>query len=115
MNSVQLSGTIADRPSPFNNGTGIRFHLRARHPAAKSGFPPGIVHVPCRIFDPSPEQRRILLGGKHRNVRVEVAGRLEQIVSEGCGRCRVGCNSRQQYGNLEMIVNQQGLLLKRVR
>ncbi len=115
MNNIQLSGTIASRPSPINDGTGIKFFLRARHPTATPGLPPGIVHVPCRIFDPSPEQRRILLGGKHRHVRVEAAGRLEQIVSEGCGRCRVGCNNRRQYGNLEMIINKQGLLLQRMR
>jgi hypothetical protein len=56
----------------------IRFYLRAGHPPAAPGLPPGIVHVPCRVFDASPEQREILLGRKHRNVRVEAAGRLSR-------------------------------------
>lgn len=115
MNNIQLSGTIADRPSPIYDGTGIRFYLRSRHPPVTPGLPPGIVHVPCRVFDASPEQRKILLGRKHRNVRVEAAGRLEQIVADGAGRRKNGRDNRQQDSNLEMIVNKQGLLLQRVR
>lgn len=115
MNNIQLSGTIASRPFPISDGKAIRFYLRARHPPATPGFPPGIVHVPCRVFEASPEQRKILLGRKHRNVRVEAAGRLEQMVSEGSGRRKYGRNNREQFGNLEMIVNGQGLTLQRVR
>ncbi len=114
MNNIQLSGTIADRPSPIYDGTAIRFYLRARHPSSTPGLPPSIVHVPCRVFDPSSEQRKILLGRMHRNVRVEAAGRLEQIVSEG-GGWKNGRNNRQQNSNLEMIVNRQGLYLQRGR
>ena len=115
MNNIQLSGTIAHRPSPIYDGTGIRFYLRARHPPASPSLPPSIVHVPCRVFDASPEQRKILLGRKHKNVRVEAAGRLEQIISKGGGSRKNGRNNRRQYSNLEMIVNQQGLLLRRVK
>ena len=114
MNNIQLSGTIAGRPSLIYDGTAIRFYLRAGHPSAAPDFSPGTVHVPCRVFDASPEQRKILLGRKRRNVRVEAAGRLEQIVSEGGGRWKNGRNNRRQE-NLEMIVSQQGLLLQRGR
>ena len=114
MNNIQLSGTIAGRPALIYDGTAIRFYLRAGHPSAAPDFSPGIVHVPCRVFDASPEQRKILLGRKRRNVRVEAAGRLERIVSEGGGRWKNGRNNRRQE-NLEMIVTQQGLLLQRGR
>jgi hypothetical protein len=114
MNNIQLSGTIAGRPVPIDDGTAIRFYLRAGHPPAAPEFPSGLVDVPCRVFDASPVQREILLGRKHRNVRVEAAGRLEQIVSEGGGRWN-GRNNRQQSRSLEMIVNPQGLLLQRGR
>ena len=115
MNNIQLSGTIADKPSLIYDGTAIRFYLRAGHPPAAPGLPPSIVHVPCRVFDASPEQRKILLGRKRRNVRVEAAGRLERIVSKGGGRWKNSLNNRSQDSNLEMIVNQQGLLLERGR
>ena len=114
MNNIQLSGTIAGRPALIYDGTAIRFYLRAGHPSSAPDFSPGIVHVPCRVFDAAPEQRKILLGRKRRNVRVEAAGRLEQIVSEGGGRWKNGRNNRRQE-NLEMIVSQQGLLLQRGR
>ena len=114
MNNIQLSGTIAGRLALIYDGTAIRFYLRAGHPSAAPDFSPGIVHVPCRVFDASPEQRKILLGRKRRNVRVEAAGRLERIVS-GCGRWKNVRNNRRQDNNLEMIVNQQGLLLQRGR
>ena len=114
MNNIQLSGTIAGRPALIYDGTAIRFYLRAGHPSAAPDFSPGIVHVPCRVFDASPEQRKILLGRKRRNVRVEAAGRLERIVSGG-GRWKNVRNNRRQDNNLEMIVNQQGLLLQRGR
>ena len=114
MNNIQLSGTIAGRPALIYDGTAIRFYLRAGHPSSAPDFSPGIVHVPCRVFDASPEQRKILLGRKRRNVRVEAAGRLERIVSEG-GRWKNVRNNRRQDSNLEMIVNQQGLLLQRGR
>jgi hypothetical protein len=115
MNSIHLSGTIADRPSPIYDGTTTRFFLRARHPPVTLGFPPGMVDVPCRVCDASPEQRKILLGGKHKNVRVEVAGRLEQIVSKGSNSRKNGRKNSRQRSNLEMIVNRQGLFLQRVR
>lgn len=115
MNNIQLSGTIAHRPSPIYEGAGIRFSLRARYPPTIPGLPPSVVDVPCRVFDASPEQRKILLGRKHRNVRAEATGRLEQIVSEDGDRRKNGCNNKRQYSNLEMIVNQEGLLLQRLR
>ncbi len=115
MNHVQLSGAIAGRPALIYDGTAIRFYLRAGHLPSARAFSSGIVDVPCRVFDASPEQRKILLGRKHRNVRVEAAGRLEQIVSEGGGRWKNGRNNRQRDSSLEMIVNQQGLLLERGR
>ena len=115
MNNIQLSGTIAGRPALIYDGTAIRFYLRAGHPSAAPDFSPGIVHVPCRVFDASPEQRKILLGRKRRNVRVEAAGRLERIVSEGGGRWKNSLNNRSQDSKLEMIVNSQGLLLQRGR
>jgi hypothetical protein len=115
MNNIQLCGTVAGRPAPIYDGTAIRFYLRARYPPAAPDFPSGIVEVPCRVFDVSPEQREILLGRKRRNVRVEAAGRLERIVSEGGDRWKNGRNNRQQDSSLEMIVNQQGLLLERGR
>ncbi len=114
MNNIQLSGTIADRPARYG-GAAIRFYLRARHPPVAQGLPLGIAQVPVRPFEASPAQREILLGRKHRNVRVEAAGRLEQIVSEGGGKWKNGRNNRQQDRNLEMIVSQQGLLLQRGR
>ena len=115
MNNIQLSGTIANRPVPVYDGTGIRFYVRARYPPAIPGLPPSIVDVPCRIFDPSPDQRKTLLGKKRRNVRVEAAGRLEQIISEGRDRRRNGHSNRRQYSNLEIIVDQRELLLQRER
>lgn len=115
MNNIQLSGTTADRPAPVYKGTGIRFFIRARYPPAIPGLPPSIVDVPCWVFDPSPEQREILLGKKRRNVQVEVAGRLERIVSEGRGREKNGHSNKRQHSNLEMIVDQRGLLLQRER
>ena len=114
MNNIQLSGTIADRPSPVYDGTSIRFHLKAGYPPNTPGLPPGMVHVPCRVFDPLPEQQRILLGGKHRNVRVEAVGRLERIVAEGGNSRRNGWEKTRQDSNLEMIVNRQDLFLQRV-
>jgi hypothetical protein len=114
MNNIQLSGTIADRPSSIYDGIAIRFYLRARHSPVVPGLPQGLVQGPCCLFDASPEQRKILLGRKHRNVRVQTAGRLEQIVSDGGSRWN-GRNNRQQSRSLEMIVNPQGLLLQRGR
>jgi hypothetical protein len=115
MNSVQLSGTIAGRPHLMDDGAAIRFYLRAGHSPVIPGLPPGIVQVPCRLFDASPAHRKILPGGKHRKVRVEAAGRLERIVSEGGDRWKNGRNNRQQNRNLEMIVGPQGLRLRRGR
>jgi hypothetical protein len=114
MNHIQLSGNVAGRPAPIYDGTSIRFYLRARHPPAPD-FPSGIVDVPCRVFDVSPERRGILLRRKHRNVRVAAAGRLEQIVSKGGSRCKNGRSNRPQDSNLERIVSQQGLRLRRGR
>jgi len=113
MNHVLLSGTIAGRPRPMDDGTAIRFYLRAGHLPSAPDFPSGIVDVPCRVFDVSPEQREILLGRKHRNVRVEAAGRLEQIVADSGSRWNGSRNDRQHGRTLEMIIGQQGLLLER--
>lgn len=113
MNHIQLSGTIAGRPAPIYDGTSIRFYLRARHPPAPD-FPSGIVDVPYRFFEASPEQRKILLGENRRNGRVEAAGRLEKIISDG-GRLENGGNNRQQKRSLEMIVSPQGLQRQRGR
>lgn len=115
MNNIQLSGTIAGRPAPIDDGTAIRFYLRAGHPPAAPEFPSGIVDIPCRVFRASPERREILLRRKHRNVRVAAAGRLEQIVSKGGVRWQNGRNNRRQESNLERIVSQQGLRLRRGR
>ena len=112
MNNIQLSGTILHRPAPFYNGKDIQFMLRIKHPPSKFGRRPRIVDVPCRVFDPHPEHRDILLKKKHRKkVRVEVAGRLEQIVSETMSEP----HNRRHFSNLEMIVNRQDLFLQRVR
>jgi hypothetical protein len=70
MNNIQLCGTVAGRPSRSYDGTALWFNLRARHPPVIPGLPPGIAHVPCRVFRASPERREILLRRKHRNVRV---------------------------------------------
>jgi hypothetical protein len=115
MNKIQLCGTVAGRPAPSYDGTAIWFNLRARHPPVIPGLPPGIAHVSCRVFRASPERREILLRRKHRNVRVAAAGRLEQIVSKGSGRWKNGRNNRRQDSNLERIVSQQGLRLRRGR
>lgn len=113
MNNIQLCGTVAGRPSRSYDGTALWFNLRARHSPVIPGLPPGIVHIPCRVFRASPERREILLRRKHRNVRVAAAGRLEQIVSKGGSRCVR--NNRRQESNLERIVGQQGLRLRRGR
>jgi hypothetical protein len=115
MNSVQLSGTIAGRPHLMDDGAAIRFYLRAGHSPVIPGLPPGIVQGPCRLFDVSPAHRKILPGGKHRNIRVEAAGRLEKIVSDGGSRWDDGCSNRQHNRTLEIILNRQGLLLQRGR
>jgi hypothetical protein len=115
MNNIQLCGTVAGRPAPSYDGTAIWFNLRARHPPVIPGLPPGIAHVPCRVFRASPERREILLRRKHRNVRVVAAGRLERIVSEGGGSRKNNGNNRRQDSGLEMIVNPQGLPLRRGR
>lgn len=112
MNNIQVSGTIAEQPVPFHDGTAIRFHVRARHPPEVPGLPPRMVNVPCRVFDPSPEHRNLLLGGKHRNVRVEAAGRLERIASKGPGRGN-GRWNRRRHGGLEVIVNELELFPRR--
>jgi hypothetical protein len=115
MNNIQLCGTVAGRPSRSYDGTALWFNLRARHPPVIPGLPPGIVHVPGRVFGASPERRKVLLRRKHRNVRVAAAGRLEQIVSKGGSRWKNGCSNRRQESNLERIVSQQGLRLRRGR
>ncbi len=115
MNNIQLCGTVAGRPAPSYDGTAIWFNLRARHPPVIPGLPPDIAHVPCRVFRASPERREILLRRKHRNVRVAAAGRLERIVSEGGGSRKNNGNNRRQDSGLEMIVNPQGLQLRRGR
>lgn len=112
MNNIQLNGTILHRPAPFYNGKDIQFILRIKHPPYKFGRRPRTVDVPCRVFDPHPEQREILLSKKHRKkVRVEVAGRLEQIVSS----TMVEPQNSRQFSNLEMIVNRRDLFLQQVR
>ena len=115
MNNIQLSGTIAGRPHPIYDGTAIRFYLKARYPSDNPGLPPRIVDVPCRVFDPFPEQQRMLLGRKHGNIRVEAAGRLEQILSDGSNTWEDWHNNSRHSSSLEMIVNPQELFLQRGR
>lgn len=113
MNNIQPGDSIANRPSAIHDGAGIRFSLRARHPPTIPGHPQDIVHVPSRVFDAFRERRRILLPGKHRNLRAEAAGRLERMVSQSGKSLMNRRNNRRPFGNLEMIVNQRGLFPRR--
>jgi len=107
MNNTVLSGRFATPPKRVGHDKGIRFILNTRHssPSQDSRF--RTTPIACGVFDATPEQREILLSKKHRNFRAEISGRLEQIVSQKPGERRTS--------RLEVIVNQNGLVLQKVR
>lgn len=115
MNNIRLRGTSADRPSPIDDGTGIHFSLKARHPSSTPVHPLGITHVLSRALNGFRDQNKIRLGRKNRSVRDEAAGRLEQMVAKGGGRPKYARNNRRKHRTLEMIVNQRRLPPRRAR
>ena len=105
MNCAQVSGTIAAQPSEINQSNGVRFILKTRYPV--KGALAGTLHIPCGVFNATPEQRDILLGNSYRDHRIEVAGKLARTVHED--------ENGRDIGEVEIIANPNGLLIQRRR
>lgn len=107
MNAAQLSGIVSTPPVVVDHKNNIYFMLKARHPSSDKYPHVGFTYIPCGVFDATPQQREILLGKNHTKLRIEACGKLEEIVMKD--------EQGRKNFNLGVLINPNGLMVRRVR